>query len=165
MSFVHLRTHSEFSVVDGMLRIDAAAHAARADGQVALAITDLNNLFGAVQFYQACRGQGVKPILGVDLWMEPEGSDKQPSRLLLLVQNHRGYLNLCELLARGWTRNAQRTQAWIKWAWLDELNEGLIALSGADGGVLGMALLAGDASRAQALAQRLAKSFAGRFYI
>ena len=86
MSFVHLRTHSEYSVVDGMLRIDDAAQAARADGQVALAITDLNNLFGAVQFYKACRDQGVKPILGVDLWMEPEVGDKQPSRLLLLVQ-------------------------------------------------------------------------------
>ena len=165
MSFVHLRTHSEYSVVDGMLRIDAAASAARNDGQVALALTDLNNLFGAVQFYQACRAQGVKPVIGVDLWMEPEGSDKQPSRLLLLVQNMQGWLNLCELLARGWTRNAQRTQAWIKWSWLDELNEGLIALSGADGGVIGMALLAGDAPRAQALAQRLAKGFAGRFYI
>jgi DNA polymerase III subunit alpha len=165
MAFVHLRTHSEFSVVDGMLRIDDAARAARADGQVALAITDLNNLFGAVQFYQACRGQGIKPILGVDLWMEPEGSDKQPSRLLLLVQNMQGYLNLCELLARAWTRNAQRTQAWIKWDWLDELNAGLIALSGADGGVVGMALLAGDVPRAQALAQRLSQCFAGRFYI
>jgi len=165
MSFVHLRTHSEFSVVDGMLRIDDAARAARADGQVALAITDLNNLFGAVQFYQACRGQGIKPILGVDLWMEPEAGDKQPSRLLLLVQDMRGYLNLCELLARGWTRNAQRTQAWIKWAWLDELNAGLIALSGADGGVVGMALLAGDLPRAQVLAQRLAQCFDGRFYI
>jgi len=165
MSFVHLRTHSEFSVVDGMLRIDDAARAARDDDQVALAITDLNNLFGAVQFYQACRGQGIKPIIGVDLWMEPEGGDKQPSRLLLLVQDHRGYLNLCELLARGWTRNAQRTQAWIKWSWLDELNGGLIALSGAEGGVIGMALLGGDAPRAQALAQRLAATFAGRFYI
>jgi DNA polymerase III subunit alpha len=165
MSFVHLRTHSEYSVVDGMLRIDDAARAARADGQVALAITDLNNLFGAVQFYQACRAQGVKPIIGVDLWMEPQGGDKQPSRLLLLVQNMQGWLNLCELLARGWTRNAQRTQAWIKWSWLDELNAGLIALSGADGGVIGMALLAGDAVRAQALAQRLAQCFDGRFYI
>ena len=165
MAFVHLRTHSEFSVVDGMLRIDDAAVAARDDGQVALAITDLNNLFGAVQFYQACRGQGIKPILGVDLWMEPEGGDKQPSRLLLLVQNMQGYLNLCELLARGWTLNAQRTQAWIKWSWLDELNGGLIALSGADGGVIGMALLAGDSTRAQALARRLARCFDGRFYL
>jgi len=165
MSFVHLRLHSEYSVVDGMLRIDDAAQAARSDAQVALALTDLNNLFGAVQFYQACRGQGVKPILGVDLWMEPEAGDKQPSRLLLLVQDLRGYLNLCELLARGWTGNAQRTQAWIKWAWLDELNEGLIALSGADGGAVGTALLSGDGVRAQALAQRLAATFGGRFYI
>ena len=165
MSFVHLRLHSEYSVVDGMLRIDDAAAAARADGQGALALTDLNNLFGAVQFYQACRGQGIKPILGVDLWMEPEAGDKQPSRLLLLVQDLRGYLNLCELLARGWTRNAQRTQAWIKWEWLDELNAGLIALSGAELGAMGMALLAGDAPRAQAIARRLAACFDGRFYI
>ena len=169
MSFVHLRTHSEFSVVDGMLRIDAAATAARDDAQPALALTDLNNLFGAVQFYQACRGQGVKPIIGADLWLEPlgtgSGSDKQPSRLLLLAQNHQGYLNLCELLARGWTTNAQRTQAWIKWAWLDELNAGLIALSGAEGGAIGSALLAADAPRAAELAQRLARCFDGRFYL
>ena len=165
MAFVHLRTHSEFSVVDGMLRIDDAAQAARDDGQVALALTDLNNLFGAVQFYQACRGQGIKPLLGVDLWMEPAGTDKQPSRLLLLVQDMQGYLNLCELLARGWTLNAQRTQAWIKWAWLDELNGGLIALSGADAGLVGMALLAGDTARAAAQAQRLAQCFDGRFYL
>ena len=165
MAFVHLRTHSEFSVVDGMLRIDDAAEAARADGQVALALTDLNNLFGAVQFYQACRGQGIKPLLGVDIWMEPEGGDKQPSRLLLLVQDMQGYLNLCDLLARGWTQNAQRTQAWIKWAWLEELNGGLIALSGADAGAVGMALLAGDTARAQALATRLAGLFGGRFYL
>jgi len=165
MAFVHLRTHSEFSVVDGMLRIDDAAEAARADGQVALALTDLNNLFGGVQFYQACRGQGIKPLLGVDVWMEPEGGDKHPSRLLLLVQDMQGYLNLCDLLARGWTLNAQRTQAWIKWAWLEELNGGLIALSGADAGVVGMTLLAGDAARAQALAARLAGMFDGRFYL
>ena len=116
MSFVHLRTHTEFSVVDGTLRIDAVAEAARADGQGAMAITDLNNLFGAVKFYKACRGEGVKPLIGADLWMEPlaDAGEKQPSRLLVLVQDMRGYLNLCELLARGWTRNAQRAQAWMK---------------------------------------------------
>ena len=76
-----------------------------------------------------------------------------------------GYLNLCELLARAWTTNTQRTQAWVKWDWLDELNGGLIALSGADAGAVGMALLGGDAPRAQALARRLARTFAGRFYL
>ena len=169
MSFVHLRTHTEYSVVDGMLRIDAVAAAARADGQGALAITDLNNLFGAVKFYSACRGKGVKPILGADVLLEPAstapGGDRQPSRLLLLVQGSTGYLHLCELLARGWVRNAQRAQAWLKWDWLDELGDGLIALSGADAGAVGAALLAGDTERAQALADRLAKLFPGRFYI
>ncbi len=148
-----------------MLRIDEAAAAARADGQVALGLTDLNNLFGAVQFYKACRGQGLKPLLGADLWMAPDDGDKQPSRLLLLVQDRQGYLNLCELLARGWTRNAQRSQMWVRWDWLEELNEGLMALSGADTGAVGMALLAGDTERARAVAERLAARFDGRFYI
>jgi len=165
MPFVHLRTHTEFSVVDGTLRIDDAAALAHADGQVALGITDLNNLFGAVKFYSACRKLGVKPIIGADVLMEPEGSDKQPSRLLLLVQNAQGYLNLSELLARAWTRNAQRAQAWLKWEWLAELAPGLIALSGADAGAVGAALLAGDAARARTAAERLAAMFPGRFYI
>ncbi|WP_088279729.1 DNA polymerase III subunit alpha [Ideonella sp. A 288] len=165
MPFVHLRTHTEYSVVDGTLRVDDAAASARADGQVALAITDLSNLFGAVKFYKACRGKGVKPIIGVDIFVEPEGSEKQPSRLMLLVQDRQGYLNLCELLARGWIRNAQRAQAWIKWEWLAELGGGLLALSGADLGTVGMALLAGDVERARAAALRLSALFPGRFYL
>ena len=169
MSFVHLRTHTEYSVVDGTLRVDAAAAAAHADQQPALAITDLSNLFGAIKFYKACRGKGVKPIIGADVFVEPDpvlsGSDKQASRLLLLVQNRQGYLNLCELLARGWVKNVQRSQAWIKWDWLAELGDGLIALSGADFGAVGLALLAGDAERAKTAALRLAALFPNRFYI
>ncbi|MBT9597380.1 MAG: DNA polymerase III subunit alpha [Vitreoscilla sp.] len=167
MPFVHLRTHTEFSVVDGTLRIDDAAASAAKDGQVALAITDLANLFGAVKFYKACRGKGVKPILGADLWVEPlEGSsDKTASRLLVLVQGARGYLNLSELLARAWTRNVQRAQAWVTWEWLAELGEGLIVLSGAEHGVVGTALLAGDLVRARAAAEKLAALFPGRFYL
>ncbi len=168
-AFVHLRTHTEYSVVDGMLRIDDLAAAARADGQGALAITDLNNLFGAVKFYSACRAKGVKPLIGVDVLMEPNGGepggDRQASRLLLLVQNNQGYLNLCELLARGWVSNAQRAQAWIKWEWLQELGGGLLALSGGDLGAVGMALMSGETERAQALALRLAALFPGRFYL
>jgi DNA polymerase III subunit alpha len=169
MAFVHLRTHTEFSVVDGTLRIADAAAAARADGQPALAITDLNNLFGAVKFYSACRSAGVKPLIGVDVFMEPQvdvsGSDKQPSRLVLLVQNTQGYRHLSQLIARGWVSNAQRQQAWIKWDWLAELGGGLIALSGADLGAVGMALLAGDAERAASNAKRLADLFPNRFYM
>jgi DNA polymerase-3 subunit alpha len=169
MTFVHLRTHTEYSVVDGTLRIAEVAAAAAADGQPALAITDLNNLFGAVKFYGACRGAGLKPLIGVDVWMEPvpgvAGAERQASRLLLLVQNSQGYLNLCELLARGWVTNAQRQQAWIKWDWLEALGAGLIVLSGADLGAIGQALLAGDGERAQAQAQKLDRLFPGRFYL
>ena len=165
MAFIHLRTHTEFSVVDGTTRIDDLAAAAAADAQGALAITDLCNLFGAVKFYSAARSAGVKPIIGADVWLEPEGGEKQPSRLVLLVQNHRGYLNLCELVSRSWLHNAQRAQAWIKWDWLDALGEGLIALSGAEQGAVGQALVAGDAQRALVLASRLAQRFPQRFYI
>ncbi len=173
MPFVHLRTHTEFSVVDGTLRIPDAAAAARADQQPALAITDLCNLFGAIKFYKACRSQGVKPIIGADVFMAPDpdfsgaasARDRQASRLLLLVQNRQGYLNLCELLARGWVKNVQRSHAWLKWEWLDELGSGLIALSGADFGAVGLALLAGDTERARRAALRLSALFPGRFYL
>jgi DNA polymerase-3 subunit alpha len=165
MSFVHLRTHTEYSVVDGSLRIDDLVAAVRADAQGACAITDLNNLFGAVKFYKAARAKGIKPLLGADVWMEGVEGDKSPSRLLLLIQDRRGYLNLSELLARVWTRNAQRGQAQVQWAWLAELADGLIALSGADFGAVGAALLAGDERRARSAAERLAALFPQRFYL
>jgi DNA polymerase-3 subunit alpha len=167
MAFVHLRTHSEFSVVDGTLRIDDVAAAARADGQRALGITDLSNLFGAIKFYKACRGKGVKPLIGVDVWMDPlpDAADKVATRLALLVQDTQGYLNLSELLGRSWTQNTQRAQAWVKWEWLEELGGGMIALSGADMGAVGQALLGGDAERAAAIARKMAGLFPGRFYL
>jgi DNA polymerase-3 subunit alpha len=165
MDFIHLRAHSEFSVVDGTLRIEEMVASAAADGQGALALTDLSNLFGAVKFYSAARKKGVKPILGADLWLEPEGGEKSPSRLLVLTQNHQGYLNLCELLSRSWLENAQRAQAWVRWDWLAEHGEGLIVLSGAELGSVGQALMTGDNPRATLLAQRLARLFPRRFYL
>ena len=165
MPFVHLRTHTEFSVVDGTLRIDDVVDAAAADRQPALALTDLNNLFGAVKFYSAARKAGVKPVIGADVLVEPEGGDKHPSRLLLLIQNIDGYNNLSDLLALGWTQGVQRAQANIRWEWLERYNKGLIALSGADYGAVGRALLAGDTARAEAAAQKLAAIFPQRFYI
>ena len=165
MAFIHLRTHTEFSVVDGILRIDDMVAAAAADAQGALAITDLSNLFGAVKFYSAARGAGVKPIIGADLWLEPEGSEKTASRLTVLVQNNPGYLNLCELISRSWLHNVQRAQAWVKWEWLAERGQGLIALSGAELGAIGQALVAQDTARAEALAMKLEALFPRRFYL
>lgn len=164
--FVHLRLHTEFSVVDGTNRIDEVVKAAAADGQPALAITDLNNLYGAIKFYKAGRGAGVKPILGAEVFLE--GLGKEPgalSRIVLLVQGRQGYLNLCELLARAWTQNVVKAQGVCRFAWLQELGEGLIVLAGAQAGPVGQALVQGDTSRAGEVALQLATTFPHRFYI
>ncbi|MBC5784986.1 DNA polymerase III subunit alpha [Ramlibacter sp. USB13] len=164
--FVHLRLHTEFSVVDGTNRIDEIVKAAGADGQPALGISDLNNLFGAIKFYKEARGAGLKPVVGCELMVQGLPPDANAiSRMVLLVQSHRGYLNLCEILARAWTRNVVRAQAVAKLEWLQELGEGLLLLSGAQAGPVGQALLQGDESRASDVALQLAGLFPHRFYI
>ncbi|MFO1262902.1 MAG: DNA polymerase III subunit alpha [Rhodoferax sp.] len=164
--FVHLRLHTEFSVVDSTCRIDDVIAAAARDGQVALAITDISNLFGALKFYKQARGKGIKPILGADVVLEGLGGDATAlTRMVLLVQNKQGYLNLSELLARAFTQNVVKNQAVVKLAWLRELGEGLIALSGAQAGAVGQALVQGDAARAADLALQMASIFPHRFYL
>ena len=164
--FVHLRLHTEFSVVDGTNRIDEVVKSTAADAQPALAITDLSNLFGAIKFYKEARKRGVKPVIGAEIWLEGLGLDETNlSRMVLLVQNQQGYLNLSELLARAWTQNAGKAQASVKWAWLAELNEGLIALSGAQAGPVGQALIQGDEKRALDAALQLGGIFVHRFYL
>ena len=164
--FVHLRLHTEFSIVDGICRIDETVRTVARDGQPALAITDLNNLFGGVKFYKEARNKGVKPLLGAEVQIEGQGGDgSQTSRVILLVQNRQGYLNLCELLARGWTRNAHKIQAVLRLQWLQELSDGLILLSGAQSGAVGQALVQGDEARAADLALGLASMFPHRFYL
>ncbi|HYF18271.1 MAG TPA: DNA polymerase III subunit alpha, partial [Ramlibacter sp.] len=164
--FVHLRLHTEFSVVDGTNRIDDIVAAAAGDGQPALAITDLSNLFGAIKFYKAARGAGVKPVVGAELFVQ--GLPPDPAvvtRIAVLVQNRTGYLNLCELLARAWTKNVVRNQAVCRVEWLRELGEGLIVLAGAQAGAVGQALLQGDDARAAQAALELAGIFPHRFYL
>lgn len=164
--FVHLRLHTEFSIVDSTCRIESVVAAAKADSQPALAMTDLNNLFGAIKFYKQARECGVKPIIGADLMVQGLASEAgQITRLLVLVQNNAGYLNLCELLARAWTQNVVKAQGVCRWAWLQELSEGLIVLSGAQAGPLGQALSQGDSARACELASVLSQAFPERFYI
>jgi DNA polymerase-3 subunit alpha len=164
--FVHLRLHTEFSVTDGMVRVDDAVARAAADGMGALAITDLANVFGMVKFYKAARSAGVKPIIGADVWIANEADRDRPSRALLLVRNRQGYLRLCELLTRAWLGNQHRGRAEISRAWLAEGGgEGLIALSGAATGEVGQALAAGNAVQAEKLAREWAALFPGAFYL
>ncbi|PWT70531.1 MAG: DNA polymerase III subunit alpha [Proteobacteria bacterium] len=164
--FVHLRLHSEYSVSDGIVRLDDAVRKAVDDRMPALALTDLGNLFGLVKFYQAARAGGVKPIVGCDIWVSNEQDRDKPHRLLLLCQNHAGYLRLCELLSRAYRRNQHRGRAEVSKTWFSELgSDGLIALSGAQHGDVGHALLAENQTSAKQLAQRWAELFPGRFYL
>ena len=148
-----------------MVRIDDYVKRAASDYMPALALTDLTNLFGAVKFYKAARGKGIKPIIGADIWLENESSRDQPSRALLLCQNHAGYLRLCELLSHAYLSNQYRGRAEIKRQWLQEGSQGLIMLSGAMGGDVGQALLQGNMALAVQLASEWSALFPDRYYI
>src|SRR5436190_3148682 len=100
--FVHLRLHSEYSIVDGMVRIDDGVAAAAADKMPALALTDLSNVFGMVKFYKASRARGIKPIIGCDVWVTHDSERAAPHRLLLLCQSREGYLKLADWLTRAY---------------------------------------------------------------
>ena len=164
--FVHLRMHSEYSVVDGIVRIDDAVEAAVTDGMPALALTDLSNVFGMVKFYRAARARGVKPVIGCDLWVSNDTDRDHPYRLLLLTQNHDGYLRLCELLTRAYRENQYRGRAELRREGFTQTGTaGLIALSGAHAGDVGQALLAERDDVARQLALDWAQCFDGRYYL
>ena len=168
--FVHLRLHSEYSIVDGLVRVDDAVAAAAGDEQPAMALTDLSNLFGLIKFYKAARKKGVKPIAGCDVWITNDVDREKPSRLLLLVKDRAGYLNLCELLTKAWLENQYRGRAEVRAEWLEELaarhpDTGMIALSGAKQGDIGMALESANIESAEKLALKWARIFRGNFYI
>jgi DNA polymerase-3 subunit alpha len=165
-AFVHLRLHSEFSVVDGIVRVDDAVRRAREDGMPALALTDLANVFALVKFYRAARAKGVKPIIGCDVWLANDANRDEPHRLLLLCRNREGYHRLCELLSRAYRENIYRGRAELRREWLaDGGTQGLIALSGAHLGDVGQALLQQDWERAVKLAQGWAALFPDGFYL
>ncbi len=162
--FVHLRLHTEYSVVDGMARVDDAVAAAAADGMPALAITDASNLFGAIKFYEAARGQGVQPIIGCDLWLTNERNRDSPYRITLLARSREGYLHLCELLTRAHAENHWRGRAEVRRDWLQRRG-GLIALSGGEAGDVGAALASGSRMQAEALARDWNEDFPGAYYL
>ncbi len=177
--FVHLRCHSEYSIVDGIVRIDDYIEAANQDAMPALALSDLSNLFGAIKFYKAARDKGVKPIIGCELWLENTKNRDQAFRILLLVQNSTGYLTLCQLISRAYLENQYRGRAEIKQDWLlDPDNqaiqgsttqgsptEGLILISGSKYSDIGTALQANNHAAAGALTKTWSSLFPNRFYL
>ncbi|TAG46716.1 MAG: DNA polymerase III subunit alpha [Betaproteobacteria bacterium] len=165
--FVHLRMHTEFSIVDSTLRVDDAVALAAKDEQAALAVTDLSNLFGFVKFYKAARAKNVKPICGVDAWIDARiagdssSGNAEPFRVILLAENHSGYLKICQWITRAFRENQVRGKAMIDRAWLDGAGatEGVFCLSGGWFGDVGIALRNGQ----HAAAERAAAAWSARF--
>ena len=167
-AFIHLRVHSEYSIVDGIVRIDSAVEKANADSMPAFALTDLSNLFGMVKFYQSARNKGIKPIIGCEVWVSNEVDRNKPVRILLLCQSYVGYLLFCRLLSRAYRENQYRGRAEIKKSWFhrnEDGTDGLIALSGAQLGDIGLALMQEKVLQAKTLAAEWAELFPDRFYI
>jgi len=138
------------------------------DGQAALAMTDLSNLFGWIKFYKAARKAGIKPICGVDCWLSNEDDRDSPFRMLLLAKDRQGYLRLCDLISRAWLENEWRGRAEILPSWFDGeagINDGLIMLSGANAGDVGQAVLAGNDDHARLLASQWAQRLPGAYFV
>ncbi len=164
-SFVHLRLHSEYSIVDGTVRIDEAVAAAAADAMPALAITDLGNAFGLIKFYKAARAAGVKPVAGCDVWLTHDAERDAPFRAILLAADRGGYLRLADWLSRAYRGNQHRGRAELRREWFAEGTQGLIALSGYRAGDVGAALAQGNAAGAAKAAREWAAWFPDRYYL
>ena len=165
MSFVHLHVHTEYSLLDGACRIDKAAKRARSLGQTALAVTDHGVMYGAVAFYKACLKEGVKPIIGCEVYVAPRsrfdkehGTDNNYSHLILLCKNETGYRNLCYLVSAGFT-DGFYVRPRIDWALLREHAEGLVCLSGCLAGAIPQLVLNSDRDGARKLALELRDLF------
>jgi len=178
MSFSHLHLHTEYSLVDSVIRIqseygedgkptvlglmDAVARA----GMPAVALTDQSNLFAMVKFYRAALSAGIKPIIGVDLWVHEVGERVEPTRLVLLCQNETGYRNLTRLVSRSYLEGQRKGIATIDRAWLSRDDvQGLIALSGAAYGDVGRACVNGKEAEAQRALEQWLALFDDRYYL
>ena len=164
--FVHLRLHTEFSLSDGLIRIKPLIKALSEAGTPAIAVTDQSNLCSLVKFYTSAMGAGIKPISGADLWVaNPEDPELEPSRIVLLGMNEKGYRNLTELISQSFLENQHHGKALVKREWIMGKSEGLIALSGGKDGEVGRALLAGNYPHACELLDEWVAAFPDRYYL
>ena len=171
--FCHLHLHTEYSLVDSVVRIQAEGgdapglmDAVVAAGMPAVALTDQSNLFAMVKFYRAAQSAGVKPIIGIDLRVRELGERQEPSTLVLLCQNDIGYRNLTRLVSRSYLEGQHRGIATIDRSWLSVDNlVGLIALSGARDGDLGRAIVHGREEEACKAIESWLALFGDRYYI
>jgi DNA polymerase-3 subunit alpha len=166
MSFVHLRVHTEYSLVDSLLRVDALVDAVAEQRMPACAITDQGNVSALVKFYKPALSRGVKPIVGADVWVADSLEDREPARLTLLCQNRAGFKRLSALLTKSAVQGPVAGRNVLLKSWLEPgALDGLIGLSGGQHGELGKALAAGRGSRGSEVLDYWQKLLPGRYYI
>ena len=164
-AFIHLRLHTEYSLVDGIVKIKPLVKRLAELNMPAIAVTDHTNLFSLVKFYKAALGQGVKPIVGSDVLIFNPDDPASPHRLTLLVNNHTGYITLTELISKAYQEGQHQGIPMLRQEWIEANHAGLIALSGAMNGEIGKALLADNPDEAKRLAKHCGTLFKECFYL
>lgn len=163
--FVHLRVHTEFSLVDGLTRIKPLMKVLPSRGMCAVAMTDYCNLFAAVKYYKNAVDMGIKPIIGSDLPCHDPEQPERVSSMVLLCLNSQGYKNLTCLVSKAYQEGQYQGQPRVQNQWIQEYSAGLIALSGGKFGDIGQALLANDDALAKSRAMHWQTLFPNRFYL
>lgn len=163
--FIHLRVHSDFSMVDGLSKVPPLVKKVAEMGMPAMALTDFTNLCGLVKFYGNAHSSGVKPLIGADFAVQSDEFGDELTRITVLAADNTGYNNLTLLISKAYLRGHIQHQPVIDKAWLVELSEGLIVLSGAKEGDVGKALLKGNTTLAKQCAQFYQTHFPDRYYL
>lgn len=163
--FVHLRVHSDFSMVDGLSKVSPLVKQVAQLGMPAVALTDFTNLCGLVKFYSSSQQAGVKPIIGADFALQSEAFGDELTQLTLLAQNDLGYKNITLLISKAYLRGHVQNKPVIDKNWLIDHSEGLIVLSGHCRGELGLSLLKGNQGQVEQCVEFYQTHFANRFYI
>lgn len=163
--FVHLRVHSDYSMMDGLNKVKPLMAKVESLNMPAVAITDQMNMCGLVKYYGAAHGSGIKPIIGTDFWVQSEHLPGTLFRLTLLAMDNQGYKNITLLISKAYLRGHIQNRAVIEQSWLSEHAEGVIVLSGGLAGDLGIALTKGNQDLAQTISLFYQQHFSERFYI
>ncbi len=170
--FVHLHLHSQYSLLSGAIRLKSLFPRLQELGMKAVACTDLGNMFGAVDFYKRAKAAGIKPILGVEVFVaegsldQPAEDDRSAFHLVLLARNDAGYANLCKLVSFAYTRGLRHDKPRVDLAMLAAHREGLIATSACADGQIAQAILQDRPDHARQLAIAYRDTFeAGCFYL
>ncbi|MDY6884118.1 MAG: DNA polymerase III subunit alpha, partial [Pseudomonadota bacterium] len=163
--FIHLRVHSDFSMMDGLNKVKPILGKVAALEMPAVAITDQMNMCGLVKFYSEAHNLGIKPIIGTDFWVTNEAFGDEPFRLTLLAMNNEGYKNITILISKAYLRGHLAHRAVIDQAWLAEHAEGVIILSGAQHGDVGVGLMKNNAKLLDSALAFYESYFPDRFYL